>query len=164
MNIRDLYVDIANEYIKYSTGQANTYFPRADSWMLYKLTTKYKYNNPFPPFQRNKDRLFGHLTTKLNISNKMVTGLYLVRHTNRSFQVPISNKLHGYVPISSLKLVIGKYNLLHKQGIEDPTMFKFDDHKLKYRIIEAPIFFNPEWCTLPYVKEGDTYFYVEFGE
>lgn len=160
----DIFREVAKEYITYSTGQSNKLFPRADSWCLYKLTSQSKYNNSFPPFQNNKDKMFNYLRDKLGKPDKIITQFYLVRHSNRSYQMPISNEWHGYIPLKPFNLVISnKLNLTSRQHLEDLSMLKGGSHDgMKKKLILDPLFFDFTWNTLPYVKEGDTYFYVEF--
>lgn len=160
--MKDLFKEVAKEYITYSTGQANKLFPRADSWMLYNLTSKTKYNNCFPPFQENKNELFGYMLDKLGLSNKIITTFYLVKHTDSSYQLPISNVLHGYIPLTKLDVVISDIDLTTRQHIQDLSMIRSGLHQLKRRVLETPKFFDHKWHTLPFVTEGDTYFYVEF--
>lgn len=160
--MNDLFKEVAKEYITYSTGQANKLFPRADSWMLYSLSSKNKYNNCFPPFQENKDALFTYMRDKLGSPDKLITAFYLVKHTNRSYQLPISDVLHGYIPLTKLNLVISNMELKSRQHIEDLSMIRYSSHKLKNKTIDSPKFFDHKWHTLPFVTEGDTYFYVEF--
>lgn len=161
----ELFANVAKEYTTYSTGQVNYLFPRADSWLLYKLTKNHKYNNAFPPFQKNKDLLFNYILSNSKIKEDViVTALYLVKHTERSFQVPVSKKLHGYVPVTPMRLLISEIELVTQQGIENFDLYNFKDKKVFYKEhLLRVLCFDRKWNTLPYVKEGDIYFYAEFG-
>ena len=156
---------VAKEYITYSTGQVNYLFPRADSWLLYKLTKNHKYNNAFPPFQKNKNILFDFILSNSKIKEDViVTSLYLVKHTERSFQPPVSEKLHGYIPVTPMELLISERDLSLYQGIDSFDLYNFKEKKMYYKKdLQRIICFTKNWHTLPYVKEGDVYFYVEFG-
>jgi hypothetical protein len=158
----DLFREVAKEYITYSTGQNFWRFPRADVWQLYKLERQ-KYVNPFPPFVNNKDALFDFCKEKLG-KEKNIINFYLVKHTNRSFQVPVQKKQHGYIPLNPLNIVVSnKTNLEKWQHIHDLDLFPFKDLGLKYlRKYSEPVFFDPDWQTLVYPQEGTSYFYVEF--
>lgn len=158
----EILTEIANDYIRYTTGQNNWKFPRADFWQLYKLNSRTTYTNAFPMFNVYKQDIFKECKKRLNM-DRNITEFVLVKHNDRSFQMPVKSKIHAYIPLSSIDLVVTKQNNLdYWLHIYDFELFPWQYHKLKYLKREEPTFFDSNWQTVVYPKNGDIYFYVEF--
>lgn len=160
----DLFRKVANEYITYSTGQVYWRFPKADVWQLYKLSAV-RYSNPFPPFRKNRERLFNYCKETFNKTDKTIVGFYLVKHTERSFQLPVEKTSHAYIPLNEIELITSKHtnlsNWLHILDLEADQFYK--GKKIEHAKIINPIYYEGDTSSVVYAKPNDIYFYAEFG-
>ena len=172
----DAFNKLQDDCIKYMSPQRDWHYPKADMYLLYSLKQAPPYNCSAPFWREIREEIFTELKT--HVTRPTIYYIALVRHTERSFALPIGQEcpdMYGFFFTEAKEADIITTEQVHGSvhsyisackdlGIEYPHLIQwFERGKRWHRVVDNKCYLagNKFYSTvLP--KKGTTYFHVEF--